>query len=129
MRVCLVTEEFAGITLGGGIGTSFAGLARLLAHLGYQVDVLITGILNRSQQLSTTLALLHTEGIDVSLLHEIVDADIAASVPFDSNDNIIKSYKCYRFIEHRGYDVIHFHDYFGLGFYTAMARRQGWVEF
>ena len=128
MRVCLVTEEFAGITLGGGIGTSFAGLARLLAHLGYQVDVLITGILNRSQQLSTTLALLHTEGIDVSLLHEIVDADIAASVPFDSNDNIIKSYKCYRFIEHRGYDVIHFHDYFGLGFYTAMARRQGWVE-
>ncbi len=63
--------------------------------------------------------------MNISILREIEDAEIAEFVPQDSQDNIIKSYRCYRHFERCSYDIIHFHDYLGVGFYTAMARRQG----
>ena len=56
------------------------------------------------------------------------DPDIAPSVAREHQDNIIKSYRCYRFLQQHDNDIVHFHDYLGLGFYTAMARRQGLIR-
>ena len=126
--VCLVTEEYSGVTSGGGIGTCFAGLGHLLARTGYQVNVLITSTLHHSHAIDRSLAQLHTEGIDVTLLDDVEDPDIAPSVAREHQDNIIKSYRCYRFLQQHDNDIVHFHDYLGLGFYTAMARRQGLIR-
>ena len=121
----MITEEYVGITTGGGIGTCFAGLSYLLSQLGYQVDVLITGTVSHTDAFQTARAQLDADGIGVTLLKEVEDNDLAPSVPLDSGDKIVKSYRCYRFLERQNYDVVHFHDYLGLGFYTAMAKRQG----
>jgi O-antigen biosynthesis protein len=128
VRICLVTEEFVGVTLGGGIGACFAGLGRLLAQNGHEVHVLITSPPNHTPDVDTYLSWLHAEGIVVSFVSEIPDAGIAASVPHDGHDNIIKSYRSYRIIERQKFDIVHFHDYLGIGFYTAMARRQGLIQ-
>jgi glycosyltransferase involved in cell wall biosynthesis len=124
MKICLVCEEFVGVTGGGGIGACFSGLSRELARQGHEVDVLITCPPPAVADLRSQIRALQFEGIDVSFLDHYEDPEIASGTP---KDNIVKSYRCFRYISSRKYDVIHFHEYMGVGFYTAMSKRQGLI--
>lgn len=122
MHFCLITEEFQGLTRGGGIGVCFAGLAKSLASYGHKVDVVITSDASISQSFKQMAATLKDQGITVRSLIEIKNDDIKPGL---HRDQILKSFEISQFLLKNHYDFVHFHEYLGLGLYTTMARRQG----
>ena len=120
-RICLITEEFAGINKSGGIGACARGLALKLASLGHSVDVLITD-LHMSQMIQKDEAI---SALNVYRLIDIASVDEAADYPIDATT---KSHSVYRFLKTTNYDILHFNEWLGTGFYTALAKRQGSIS-
>lgn len=120
-KVCLVTEELAGIGISGGIGGAFTELALLLARSGAHVDVLYCPIapLDPAER-ERAAAELRGHGVGF----EILDCGKYAFAPFGPEK---RSYSVFKHLEATSgrYDVIHFHDYKGLGFFSMAAKRQG----
>ena len=119
-RVCLVTEELSGIGGSGGIGAAFHELALLLAANGHDVDVLYCPIqdvpVESREPLRDRFA---ARGIKLSFLDERGHVD-------GERTHEKRAYAVHRtLLAARPYDVVHFHDYKGLGAYAASAKRQG----
>ncbi|MGN7805319.1 glycosyltransferase [Ensifer sp. 22521] len=122
-EILIVTEELAGLNRSGGIGACALGQSLHLRSLGYQVDVLITDL--DCSQATQREQLRNFSSFTVRFLRDLVDADDVVSQPVDA---ISKSYCVYRYIKSQNYHVVHFNDWLGSGFYTAMARRQGLIS-
>ncbi len=118
-KICFVTEECNGISSAGGIGACVRGLSQWLAANGAQVDILITNLNPRAEDFRGDPASFVN---DVFFLASVAQLDKDLAAPTDEPS---KSYHVYRFLSGRGYDEVHFNDWRGSGFYTAMARRQG----
>lgn len=120
MKVCLVTEELSSIGRSGGIGAAFEELSILLARNGAKVVVLYTGTnsLTREEQKS---AQHRFEKIGVCL--EFLNPKKYAW-PDSAEAN---SYAVFKHLTAREeeFDVIHFHEYHGVGFFSVNAKRQG----
>lgn len=120
-RILLVTEELSTIPPSGGIGAAFLELALALARFGHSVDILFTPAhfesIAKAQEKAPHLA---EQGI------RILTPDFEKYVHC-GNDYSKKTYTVYRTIRDLGitHDVIHFHDYKGLGFATLEAKRCG----
>ncbi|MGD9657979.1 MAG: glycosyltransferase, partial [Methylocystis sp.] len=119
MKICFVTEEFAGLNRSGGIGACVAGLARLYAQDGHNVSVLVT-------DLSCDLRRYPTSKNNISF-HYLADASFDDVSRTDGGSKE-KSYLVFCFLKKHKYDVVHFHEYLGLGHYACMARRQGLLD-
>jgi glycosyltransferase involved in cell wall biosynthesis len=117
--ICFVTEECVGIAEAGGIGACVRGLSQWLTDTGCKVDLLIT---NLSYSAENTESSASSFAHHVYYLSDVSAANPSVNPPFDEPS---KSYHVYLFLKQRGYDEVHFHDYQGVGFYTAMARRMG----
>jgi len=120
-RICLVTEELPGFGPSGGIGAAFEELAVLLARAEHEVTILYCGPLGEDKQLPEAGAgFFHNEGISVKVL----DAEKHTNVRHELR---AKSYSVWRTLQELDgdFDIIHFHDYRGLAFYSCEARRQG----
>lgn len=121
IKVCLVAEELAGIGVSGGIGGAFSELALLLARSGIHVDILYcpTAPLNATER-ERAEADLRGKGVGF----EILDCDRYVFAPHGPEK---RSYAVYKHLEASSgrYDIIHFHDYKGLGFQAIAAKRQG----
>jgi len=118
-KVCFVTDECNGLSSAGGIGACVRGLSQWLASNGAQVDVLITNMDQRAADFSGEALNFVSNAVflsDVARDEENISA--ISDVPS-------KSYYVYRFLQKQKYDEVHFNDWRGTGFYTAMARRQG----
>jgi glycosyltransferase involved in cell wall biosynthesis len=126
-RVCLVTEEIANIGPSGGIGAAFAELAKLLSKdSAFQATILYTNFYAaRSEDVKTKLAqFADTTGCNVEVLapDEYVNPDFQPQ-------HI--SYAAMRWLQSsatrsRGghWDYVHFHDYKGIGYFSAVRNRQ-----
>ena len=118
-KICFVTDECNGLSNAGGIGACVRGLSQWLAANGAQVDILVSNL----EHSSTTIRSNATDFVNkVILLSDLLAHEKDLSPPKDA---LSKSYRIYRFLKGLDYDEVHFNDYFGGGFYTAMARRQG----
>lgn len=121
IKVCLVTEELAGVGVSGGIGGAFLELAQLLARSGARVDVLYcpTSPLDQAER-ERAASDLRRQGIGL----EILDCDRHTYAPHGPEK---RSYSVFKHLEACSgrYDIIHFHDYKGLGCYAIAAKRQG----
>lgn len=120
-RVCLVTEELAGIAPSGGIGAAFMELAKELNENDVAVDVLYCSstYLGRSEKLTQILTKLEKNVGRILTL----DIEKYCNQPYTPQKI---SYAIYKWLESRDgdYDIIHFHDYKGLGFYSVLAKHQ-----
>jgi glycosyltransferase involved in cell wall biosynthesis/GT2 family glycosyltransferase len=121
-RVCLVTDELAGIPPSGGIGAAFLELARTLSQSGFEVDVLYCQARyfddrNFEASLRTTLNLANVRFFMLDPYRYTVPEFVPSKL----------SYAIFRWLDERDglYSAIHFHDYKGLAFYSVMARNQG----
>jgi glycosyltransferase involved in cell wall biosynthesis len=123
-RVCIVTEEFAGLNKSGGIGACARGLAAHLSSEGWAVEVLLTDLDFRGGLARRDVFGDFTDLVFTSL-YDAVERDAVVHLPVD---DISKSYCVFRYLSDNRFDVIHFNDWAGSGFYTAMARRQGLIE-
>ncbi|MDW8284411.1 MAG: glycosyltransferase [Myxococcales bacterium] len=118
-RVCLVTNDLAGPIRNGGIGTACRALAEALAAAGQQVTVLYClGRHCEDQTPEHWIEHFGQRGIALVLLPE-------PSLCYDANPEVVRSYEAYRWLRERSFDVVHFHDWRGLAFYSVLARHQG----
>ena len=120
MRVCLVTEELANVGVFGGIGTAFRELASVLVRRHELHVAYIPVKFVRPEILHREVAHFKKSGI---VLHVIDPSEHAHN--HESAEG--RSYAAYRFLRDCGitFDVVHFHDYRGLGYFPLMAREQG----
>jgi glycosyltransferase involved in cell wall biosynthesis len=117
LRVCIVTCDIVGPIRNGGIGTAYYNLALALARAGHRVTVLYalghyceTGTIaqwvRRYRRLGITFVPLEREDVQ-------------------GHDALKVSYSVYHWLRRRTFDVVHCHEWRGVGFYTALAKRQG----
>jgi O-antigen biosynthesis protein len=125
-RVCIASYEFVGPTRTGGIGTAYTSLAEALAEAGHEVTVLFTGWRDPDDgsPFSRWVDAYQRKGIH---LFELRPDDLP---PIHCGHyNAQRSYLTYLWLTERDreFDVIHFPDTLGHGYYSVIAKRQGWA--
>lgn len=125
LRICIATEQITGPVRNGGIGSTYANLALMLAECGFSVTVLYL----RGQQVET-----HTIDHWVAYYAErgvrLVPApDYARADRFSSNaDRWLRvPYNMMRWLIDNPMDVVHVSEWRGTGYLCLLAKRQGWA--
>lgn len=118
LDVCIVTCDITGPIRNGGIGTAYHSLARLLAASGHRVTVLY-GLGKYCEQESIE----HWQDVYRSLGITLVPAPAADDVR--GHPAMRVSVAVYRWLRHQSFDIVHFHEWRGVAFYTVLAKAQG----
>ncbi len=122
-RICIATWEIEGPSRNAGIGTAYTSLADALKHAGFEVTILfLLGCHPTDGNISEWVDFYKDKkGIELIPLpmphHPRIHAAWASSV----------SYHTYAWLkDHQdNFNIIHFPECQGLGFYTLLAKRQG----
>ncbi len=118
-RVGLVTEELAGGRVSGGIGSAFHELALALARAGFAVDIIYMPVRPDADELGALTAYYAAHGIRVETV-------CVADHAWETGACEARSYALLHHL--RGlptsYDILHIHEYKGLGFFPIRARQQ-----
>jgi glycosyltransferase involved in cell wall biosynthesis len=125
--VAITSYEFVGLVRNGGIGTACTELGRLLAEGGHEVDLIFTGWGDDPSEEGFERCRRHYRELGLNLWR----LDLEATVP--NGDSVLYnasySLALYRLLKRldgeRPYDVIHFVESLGHGFYSLLAKRQG----
>jgi glycosyltransferase involved in cell wall biosynthesis len=124
-RICIATEQITGPVRNGGIGSTYANLALLLAARGFDVTVLYL----RGQQVETATIdhwVAHYAALGVTL---VPAPDYARIDRFASNaDRWLRvPYNMMRWLIDNPMDVVHVSEWRGTGYLCLLAKRQGWA--
>lgn len=124
-RVCIATYEFVGPTRTGGIGTAYTSLAEALAGAGHEVTVLFTGWPDPDGEPVDWWTGHYAErGIELVGLPPYAPAGTGSG--HRHADRSLQAYRWLRDRDHeRPFDVIHFPEVLGHGYYTTAAKRLG----
>lgn len=124
-KVCLVTPELVEFYQNGGIGTATSGLIKALRKYGHEITVFYTGdapeTLEKLQQNSSwwnPVKGLEAAGVKILFLTQLYGKDYLWP-------RRKASYACYDYLKKNNFDIIHFNDYQGNGYYTASAKKSG----
>lgn len=126
-NICLVTEEIANIGPSGGIGAAFAELAMLLAgEPRHRVTILYTNFYAAAS--GETKKKLEQFAEHTGCIIEILSPGRFANPDFQPQH---VSYAAMRWLQEHAkkciespWDFVHFHDYKGIGYYSALRNRQ-----
>ncbi|MEO8481953.1 MAG: glycosyltransferase [Acidobacteriota bacterium] len=120
MRVCIVTADITGPIRNGGIGSAYYSLARLLADAGHDVTVLYTlGTHSEQQRIGYWVRKYQTWNITFVPLPAPSGPELKGGI------HVRTAWNVYRWLSERAFDVVHFHEWRGVGFYALHGRRQG----
>jgi GT2 family glycosyltransferase/glycosyltransferase involved in cell wall biosynthesis len=111
-RVCLVSLDFIGPIRNGGIGTAMTALAEALAADGHDVTMLYPSAYTETRPLTCWIMEYRKKGINFETL-------------FADEPELALSYLVYHWLKQRDFDVVHFHDWRGIGYWSFVAKRQG----
>ena len=125
-RVAIASYEFVGVVRNGGIGTACTELAQALAQDGHEVDLIFTGWCEDPREEAFDRWRRHYRELGIRLdrieMGEVANCDAVLH-------NASHSLALYRMLKARDaekpYDVIHFVESLGHGFYSLLAKRQG----
>jgi O-antigen biosynthesis protein len=118
--VCIATADIVGPIQNGGIGTAYYSLAIELADAGLDVTLLY-GLGRHSERQPIEHWVRFYRDRKIRFI----------PVPFDRgpqlNASMIvrSSYSVYQWLKNRRFDVIHFHEWRGIGFFSLLAKQQG----
>ena len=121
IRICIVCSEFLGPFRNGGIGTAYTKLGEILSDGGHEVTFLYShGRYSSTEPIEHWIEFYRQRGIQFV---PVPESPVAISF---LTDEIARSYRAYLWLkEHDGFDVVHFPDCEGPGYYTGLARREG----
>ncbi len=121
VRVCIASQEFAGPSRNGGIGTAYTSLARALADAGHEVTCLhVDGRHVAAEEMQQWIKTYKSHGITLTPLPEITKPVLNGSPRF------VKSFETFQWLrKHDRFDVIHFPECEAPGYHTLAARQQG----
>ena len=120
LRVCIACNGLLGPVRNGGISTHYMGLAEALLRSGHDVTYLYTaGAYSEAEPVEYWVARYADKGLKVVPLPE---ADIRINNPPET----CTSYLTYKWLrEQDDFDVVHFHEWRGNGYYSLLAKHQG----
>jgi len=123
LRVCIATEDIVGPVRNGGIGTTYASLAEMLAQDGHDVTVLY----------------LLGDFVEKGTIRESIDRYAARGVKFVPVPNYLAidgihdqdepwlrvAYKMMRYLLDHAFDVVHVSEWRGPAYLSLLTKRQG----
>eukprot|EP01113_Clastostelium_recurvatum_P037362 TRINITY_DN544_c0_g1_i2.p1 TRINITY_DN544_c0_g1~~TRINITY_DN544_c0_g1_i2.p1 ORF type:complete len:1227 (+),score=186.85 TRINITY_DN544_c0_g1_i2:1343-5023(+) len=121
LRFMIAVSSFEGMYLNSGIGTYYAALAEYLASNGHNVTILYTRMDPvESKTWKHWVTFYATKNIHIVRLPP-------ASVRVAADPLVKTSYNVYAYLKNReeDFDVVHFPDFEGVGFYSLLAKHQG----
>ncbi len=128
LRVCIASYEFVGPTKTGGIGTAYTSLAEALAEAGHEVTVLYLGLRDPEADTPFSHWVDHYAGKGIRFV-ELPEAELPRV--YYGHFEAKRSYLAYMWLSEtdreRAFDVIHFPETLGHGYYSLLAKRQGWA--
>ncbi len=120
LRICIATPEIIGLPISGGIGTTYANLASALAAAGHEVTILyLLSSCEPGMNEQSAVDSYKKKGIRLLLLPREESSGVMAT------ELASISYSAYRWLKQRDFDVIHFPEWMGLGYYSVLAKHQG----
>ena len=119
MRVCIASFDFVGPVKNGGVGTAFTSLAEALARAGHDVTCLfLAGKWCENRTLDYWIEDYRKKGIKFVPMPE-------SGLRFETAWHIAKAYEAYLWLKEQGFDVVHFSEWKGPGYFSLLAKHQG----
>ena len=120
LRVCIVSNGILGPIRNGGISTLYMGLAETLVEAGHDVTYLYTaGDYTEERPVDEWVEHYRGRGIRLVPLPEPRQRVV-------NSYNMRTAYATFLWLEQNDdFDVIHFHEWQGHGYYCLVAKRQG----
>jgi len=112
LRVCLLTLDLLGPIRNGGIGTAFTALAEALSAEGHAVTILYPAAHTETAPLSHWVEDYAARGMRLVYLYA-------------SGSEKHLSLVAHHWLKRQDFDVIHFHEWRGIGHFATVARRCG----
>jgi glycosyltransferase involved in cell wall biosynthesis len=125
LRICIATEQITGPVRNGGIGSTYANLALMLADQGFDVTVLYL----RGEQVETQTIGHWVDHYARKGVRLVPAPDYASTDRFASNaDRWLRvPYNMMRWLIDNPMDVVHVSEWRGTGYLCLLAKRQGWA--
>jgi glycosyltransferase involved in cell wall biosynthesis len=118
-RVCIATGDIIGPIRNGGIGTAYFSLASALTEAGHDVTVLyLLGEYCEQGSIAEWRAYYRERGIKFVALP-------SSPVKVEGLPKAVTAHDAYHWLKTREFDVIHFPEWLGHGYFTALAKHQG----
>jgi len=123
LKVCIATEDIVGPVRNGGIGTTYAALAHLLASLG--IDTTILYLKGNDVENGTVQQWIDHYG--KSGIHFVPVPNYAMQDNFRTgSDRWLRApYNMMRYLLEHPMDVVHVSEWRGSGYLSLLAKRQG----
>jgi glycosyltransferase involved in cell wall biosynthesis len=119
MRICIASFDFVGPVKNGGVGTAFTSLAEGLAAAGHDVTCLfLAGNWCENQTLDHWIAHYAANAITFVPLPE-------SCIKINSRWHLGKAHDGYAWLKKNTFDVVHFSEWKGPGYFCLEAKRQG----
>ncbi|WP_439594634.1 glycosyltransferase [Falsiroseomonas sp.] len=125
MKICVASPDIVGPIKNGGVGTACTALAQALASAGHEVTLFYTSTYFENQDLAYWQEAYAKSGVRLIGLPEQTLPPVHRTPTVYDQDNIARAYQVHEVLKHSDYDLIHFVDYIGLGYFTALAKSQG----
>lgn len=121
-RIAIVTPDLMGPIRNGGVGTAYSALAELLADEGHDVTIIFAnGISDDDSAFHLWQKRYKKKNITLLSLRE-------PKVRLEHLYPARLSYAVFEMMKGRHFDIVHFADMYGLGYFCQLAKRQG-LEF
>src|SRR5580765_5253666 len=118
LRICIATSDLLGPIRNGGVGTASAVLAEVLASAGHHVTLLYAGPYEQGDAHQWQA---HFQQRQIEFA-----TPPKAAVALEGSQHVQASYQAYEWLKAQPrFDVIHFPDINGVGFYAMQAKRLG----
>ena len=118
-RVCIASYDLVGPIRNGGIGTAFTSLAEALASAGHEITLLyLTGQFCENRTLDYWIADYQKKRIRLVPLPP-------PPVRALGSMHCVKAYEAYLWLKDQNFDLIHFAEWKGPGYFCLLAKHQG----
>ena len=120
-RVCIVTPDLVGPITNGGVGTAYQSLAMILAQAAHEVTILFSAGQSETGTMRHWARSYASTGVTLTPL-ERSGRRIMARADYSAT-----SYQVFLWLQdhHARFDVVHFPEWQGLGYYSLLAKHQG----
>lgn len=120
LRICIATHDIVGPIRNGGIGTAYHALAVALARGGHDVTVLY-GLGRHCERKSIAHWRRHYGRLGI----RFVAAPEYAGLDVRGSWAVRASYRTYLWLKQQQFDLVHCHEWRGIGYYALVAKQQG----
>lgn len=128
-----MSMEVIGPSKGGGIATAYTAMSEALSAAGHEVTILYTERYHLGEWIEW-IEMYQAKGVDLIRLWDFPFQEVTVGVGC-STRACVRSYRVYQWLHTRiraaggNFDIVHFHDNGGIGFFPELAKHQGELGF